>query len=291
MLLTFFDDPAGCFQILKCYLDDGPDCYTKTRLRVHVTLRYKVTERFIILGRLYMLAKKLALGGLVDMAYETIVDCEQSLTPTSCFAMASLVYGPDASAFDQPLKDWCLKHIENHFFALNDNENWWAEMMGPLEPNLGRHWADLVKANGSSVSASEDQDDQSLLEGIIYDMGSSGRAGIISVIEERSYANDVQRVLEEVWAEENSVSDDEWEKVEHEASEPGSPETTAAVVSNIGKDMMKGSENVKALGLLFKNDSAKARSVMGMDVIPVQLRSGTKGRFRGGRLLRLLRHC
>lgn len=291
MLLTFVDESPACFQILKYYLDEGPDRYTKTRLRVHVTLQYQLIDRFLILGKLQLLAKKLALEGLVNMAYDTILDGERSITPACCLAMATLIYAPE-SGFDKTLKDWCLKHVSNHFFALYEMDGWWKEVVHQLEPDLGRYWAKLVAANGCLMSAFEDKVDHAWLERIIHDMAKGGHAGIISVIEEYSYARDVQQVLEEVWDETKDASDDGWEDVEQTPvpGTPCSPRKTAAAVTNIGKNIVKRNGSSKTMSVFVAADSAKARSVMGMDVMPSKMMSSTRFRFRGGHLFRLLRH-
>ena len=292
MLLTFVDESSACFQILKSYLDEGPDRYTKTRLRIHITLQYQLIDRFLILGRLHLLAQKLALEGLMNMAYETILDGERSMTPASCFAMTTLIYAPEAG-FDKLLKDWCLKHVSNHFFALYEMDDWWKRVVHQLEPDLGRHWAKLVAANGCLMSAFEDKVDHVWLEKIIHDMAKGGHAGIISVIEEYSYARDVQQVLEEVWDEGKDESDDGWEDVEQTpvVGKPPSPTKTAATcVTHIGKKMMKRNSSAKTVSVFVGADSAKARAVMGMDVMPAKMLSSTRFRFRGGHLLRLLRH-
>jgi hypothetical protein len=287
MLLTFVDDPAACFQVLKYYLDEGPDCYTKTRLRVHVTLHYKMIERFVVLGRIYLLAKKLSLGGLMNMAYDAIVDSERCMTAGSSFIMASLVYAREAG-FDKPLKDWCLKHIENHFFALYEMEAWWTELADQLEPDLGRHWAQLVEANGCLKGTFEHKTDQAWLERIIHNLAQEGQPSIISVIEERSYAQDVQKILDEVWAEDRNASDEEWEEVDRAPGGSGSTETTGGAASIMSNDMIKRKRDQKTLSHLF-DECAKARSVMGMDVIQEQMMSSTRTKLRGGRLLRFLR--
>lgn len=287
MLLTFADDPAACFQVLKYYLDEGPDCYTKTRLRVHVTLHYKIIERFVILGRLYLLAKKLSLRGLMNMAYDAIVDSERCMTAGSAFIMASLVYAREAG-FDKPLKDWCLKHIGNHFFALYEMEAWWTELADQLEPDLGRHWAHLVEANGCLKGTFEHKSDQVWLERIIHNLAQEGHRSTISVIEEHSYAKDVQKILDEVWAEDRNASDEEWEEVDRAASGSSSTETTGGVASIMSNEMIKQTRSQKTLSHLF-DDCAKARSVMGMDMIQEQLMSSPRTKLRGGRLLRFLR--
>lgn len=226
------------------------------------------------------------------MAYETILDGERSVTSASCFAIATLVYAPEAG-FDKLLKDWCLKHVSNHFFALYEREDWWKEVVHQLEPDLGRYWAKLVAANGCLMSAFEDKVDHAWLEKIIHDMAKGGHAGIISVIEEYSYAKDVQQVLEEVWEEGRDASDDGWEDVEQTPvveKPPSSLRRTASTVTHIGKNMMRRNGNAKTLSVLVSADSAKARAVMGMDVMPAEMLSTTRFRFRGGQLLRLLRH-
>lgn len=292
MTLTF-EDPAACFHILKTYLDEGPDCYTKTRLRIYITLHYKMMDRFVILGKLYLLAKRLALGGLMNIAYENIVEGEQSITPPICFAMAGLVYDPKAE-FDKPLKDWCLKHVGGHFFALYDMDDWWTELEHQLEPELGHHWAKLIAANGCLVSALEGKGNQTWLVGIIHELAQEGHENIMSVIEECSYAKDVQRILGEVLAEEKDASDDGWEDVEQapDQDQPQSPQKSAAAINNIGMDMMKQSVSANTLSMFVNTESAKARSIMGMDQVPTQVMSSTKLRLRSnnGRLNKLLRH-
>ena len=289
MLLTF-EDPAACIQIVKNYLDEGPDCYTKTRLKVHVTLRYKMIDRFVVLVKLYILAQKLALGGLMDIAYENIVEGEQSITPPICFAMTALAYEPEVGV-DKSLKDWCLKLVGDHFFALYDMDEWWTEMEYQLDPELGRHWANLVTANGCLINVFEDKVERTWLAGIVNEMAQGGHVGIISIMEEYSYAKDVQHILEEVWAEDNETSDEDgWEDLEQAPDKSRSAKKSAAAINKIGMGMMKRDRS-SSLSNFLNDESAKARSVMGMDLKPAQLVSDTRFRFRGGRLLRLLRHC
>lgn len=290
MQLTFVNESPACFDILKYYLDEGPDRYNKTRLRVHVTLHYQMVDRFLILGRLHLLAKKLALGGLMNIAYETLVDGEQSITAADCRAIAILIYTPEA-AFDKVLKDWCLKHVSNHFFALYEMDDWWTAVVHQLEPDLGRHWAKLVAANGCLMSAFEDKVDHAWLERIIHDMAKGGHKGIISVIEEYSYTKDVQQVLEEVWDDSKDTSDDGWEDVEKTPAKPSSPRKSVATITKIGTNAVKRNCSTKTLDVYVNADSAKARSVMGMDTMPAKVMYSTRFRFRDAQLLRLLRQC
>ena len=267
MYITFMSDPAACFQIAQTYLDEGPDMYTKTRLRVHVTMNYRIVDRFIILIRLHSLATKLALPGLMDMAYEVIIEGERLITPSFCIAIASVVFSPDAG-FDGLLKDWCLKHVGYHFIALKDIKEW-NDNLKVLEPGLDEQWSKLMGANSAILAAIEEEADEKTLEKAISSMLAEGQGNAISVIEREEMT--VEEFIRKVKEDERGESDDDWEDVEELLGEEDQSSRDKKAREMLGltpaKDKGPAPKEISMSKSrsIVTSETAKARTVMGLD--------------------------
>lgn len=160
MHLTFVVDPAVCIQLAYKYLEEGPDVFHQTVLRVQLTMRYKLIDRSIILTRLYALAQKLALPGLMDMAFGVLSGGDDQIKAEDCLTLSSLVFAKTA-AFDKKIKDWCFEHVKTWFPVLS-NSDVWLEAMWNADLELRQKWSELVEVKASVLGtvdeATEDKE-------------------------------------------------------------------------------------------------------------------------------------
>lgn len=213
MILTFLSDPAVCFEVLKSYLDVGPDWFTKTHLRAYLLARYKAVDRFLIHARLYLLAKKLALPGLMEIAYGCLEDGERLMKPSHCVPITGLVFGVK-SGFDKLIKDWCMKHVGNHFAFLHITKEW-NELVPHLEPDFRAQWAKLVHANTAILTAIEEEAKDKALEEMLNQMENSHRRGVVSTIEDSANEMSVEEAINQVRSEsKDEPCNQEWEDIE-----------------------------------------------------------------------------
>lgn len=199
MQLNFENDPAECFEILKNYLDEGPDRYTQQSIRIHIGFRYTMINRFVILIKLYALAGKLGLLVLKHLAYECMEEAERLVQDSFCLTLASLIYGKKAG-FDKKLKGWCFKQISIHFRALLKSEEW-ADGVEWLDPELVAKWRDLVDTNESFESAVHNQAPPAFLERMVNNMPASRQGNLVSSIEERFKNMTREEVIRDVMLE------------------------------------------------------------------------------------------
>ncbi|KAL8726887.1 MAG: hypothetical protein Q9181_005895 [Wetmoreana brouardii] len=142
MHLTFVVDPAVCIDIVYKYLEDGPDIFRQTVLRVQLTMRYKLIDRSIILVRLYALAQKLDLPSLTEMTFGVLCSGDLQLTAANCLTLSSLVFAHTAG-FDKKLKDWCFDHVKQRHTEL-EGTALWNETLWKTEMELSQRWTQLM---------------------------------------------------------------------------------------------------------------------------------------------------
>lgn len=271
MQITFMSDPAACFQIARNYLDEGPDIYNMTRLRLFVTMNYRVVDRFIILVRLHLLAKKMALPGLMDMAYDAMVEGERLIIPPSCITIASVVFSKNAG-FDKLLKDWCVNLVRCHLIALKNIEEWY-DALETLEPELSEQWTMLLDIN-SAILAFIDEEASKRSVGkeaprkAVSGMSTEGHGNAITTVEKQDLT--VEELIKKVREEERRPSEDGWENVEQLIREDQTLADTKAR-ELLGIDPFrnmepegKGEPTTEAKAMV-PPEMAKARSVMGLD--------------------------
>ena len=141
MNLLFMNDPGVCFDVVKSYLESGPDCYPIMRLKVYITRLTTSADRFMVLIRLHKFAIKLKLNHLKVMAFEVMHDLEWEMSADCCPKIAQLVFAHQ-SPYDDIIKTWTLKHIA-HFYKKLRRSNTWAALVPILDPKLGEHWASM----------------------------------------------------------------------------------------------------------------------------------------------------
>ena len=217
-LLTFMSDPAACFEIVQQYLTEGPAVYTRVRLRVFVTIRYKLLDRLLVLIRLHALAHKLALPELESWAYDTIVELDRYVKPENCITLAGLVFASKAG-FQPNIKSWCLGHIAKSFYLLRDNKEW-RDLLWLLDVELfmrWEQWVELYIATESSSSTKSSSADGRTVEEVIIGMPTAElRYSANIAMQERTKAVCLQsstlRLLEEENARTDKDDDDdnEW---------------------------------------------------------------------------------
>ena len=139
--LHFMNDPGVCFDVVKTYLENGPDCYPMRRLKIYITRLTKDADRFMVLIRLHKFAMKLKLIHLKNMAFEVIHDLEWEMSAECCPKIAELVFAHQSS-YDDTIKTWILKHI-GHFHKKLSRSNTWAALVPISDPELGQHWATM----------------------------------------------------------------------------------------------------------------------------------------------------
>lgn len=265
MIFTFLNDPAVCFEIVKHYLNEGPDCYTRTRLRVYLLVRFKVVDRFLIHGRLYLLANKLALPGLMVIAYECLEEAERLMSPAHCVTMTSLVFGVN-SGFDKLIKDWCMKHVGIHFAVLHITKEW-NELVPYLDSDFRATWARLVHANVAILTAIEEEADDKALEEMINQMEQSHRGGVVSAIEDPANEMSFEEVINQVRSEtKDHHCDEEWEDIELQTlkknkAADGTKEKTKPGIFKVSR---RARPWAKTRTTVPNTNSAKARELMGI---------------------------
>lgn len=281
-LLTLIVDPAVCFEAVKHYLEEGPDIYNIDRLRVSITINHTVTERFCILARLYWLAKKLSLAGLMGMAYQSLLASERLMGPHSCIAVAKLIYAGNGG-YDRCLKDWCLKHIGHHFNHLREMAEW-PDVLHFLSPELRNQWDKLERVNRCVVATLKGAANEEILEEVVNNMAKTGAPGVISAIETRLHHMTFDEAVKDVMAEACEQSDDDWEAVEKAFAKDSSPKLTKAraMLGLINTNVTEKYSDTASP--VFGMESAKARTVMGIDYVPrlVSPKKRAERAHRGG---------
>ncbi|KAI4174982.1 MAG: hypothetical protein LQ343_002009 [Gyalolechia ehrenbergii] len=149
MRLTFVVDPAVCLEIAYKYLEEGPDIFQQTILRVQLTMRYKLVDRLIILVRLHSLAKKLALPGLMDMAFGVLSEGGPQIRAPECITLSSLIFAKTAN-FDRKLKEWCIDHVTRYLPQL-EHSQLWQKVLWKADLELAHRWKQLLDTKGSRL--------------------------------------------------------------------------------------------------------------------------------------------
>lgn len=266
MILTFLYDPAVCLEIARSYLDEGPDRYTKTRLRAYLFSRYNIVDRFRIHCRVYLLAKKLGLPGLMEIAYGCLEDAERLMKPSHCIAVTSLVFGAQ-SGFDKLIKDWCMKHVRIHLTVLH-MERKWNQLLPRLESNFKAQYARLVEDNAAILTAIEEEAEERALEEEMNQIERERQAAVVPATERSRSETSVVEITDSVRREhQDDPNGEEWEDIERQT-----PRDDRAVVRS-RKKMKRGKlNNSRASKLQAKTrtpmpdtPSAKAREFLGID--------------------------
>lgn len=168
MVIEFLVDPAVCFDIVQKYLEQGVDVFKPVSLLVSLTMRYKIVDRCLILTRLHLLASKLALPGLANMAFEVLDSVEKFVDASVTLTISSLIFGKKWS-FDKQLKDWCFKHVSTHLLELKQMPEW-RECLRKTDHELSKRWGGLTNKNAYLINVAEAAAEQRFVEGLARDM-------------------------------------------------------------------------------------------------------------------------
>lgn len=179
--LRFINDPSAAFEIVVSYLNMGPDRYTCIRMQSEVTLEYDIgIDRLLIFAKAHLFAKKLALPGLMNMAYQALLESDGLMRASYCTGMATHIFEVNGH-FDRTIKDWLLKYIGSYFAILLDNEEW-KRLVPSLDPDINHHWSRMVHANASMLAALDNEPNQNVLWQI-EDLPQQDQAGASSTLE------------------------------------------------------------------------------------------------------------
>lgn len=283
-MITFMNDPAVCFYIVQLYLEYGPDRFNKTKLRVHITMKYQVIDRFVILVRLHHLAMKLELPILVEMAYSCLIEADRLMQPGHLYQITSLIYTKKAG-YDKILKEWCFKHISNQFIALAQSKDW-NEVLEVCERGITIKWTALATANQKILDAlGEENKDKNGVEKIVREMNVADQKAITRAFEGREKTLD--ELMSEVKVEASDDEEDSWEDIGFPARQSSPTDDTKArevLGLPITPKLSIESNNRHSFG-----DNAKARAVMGIDLgISHGIGKAKRTKISRKRLMRLL---
>ncbi|KAL8751329.1 MAG: hypothetical protein Q9199_006500 [Rusavskia elegans] len=271
MILTFLLDPAVCIETAYKYLEEGPDVFQQTILRVQLTMRYKLVDRSIILIKLYSLAQKLALPLLAHMAFGVLAEGDHQLTVSDCITLSSLIF-ERRGVFDRKLKEWCICRIRNFVPELRQS-TFWQEVIWNVDAELEQRWSYLLEEEVPPRLDTVDETtaDQGLLSAPNQSPSCNPSPRSTSTIKSKEEA--FQDILEDIRLHEEAF-DREWDTTEALAASSRSHGTTSKVVRLLGPLEssppvgLKREENwpkgmSPSPSMLFSPGLDKARYVMG----------------------------
>ncbi|KAL8709626.1 MAG: hypothetical protein Q9220_005718 [cf. Caloplaca sp. 1 TL-2023] len=276
MILTFIVDPATCIDIAYRYLEQGPDIFQQTVLRVQLTMRYKLVDRSIILVRLYALAQKLALPGLMDMAFGVLGEGDQHLQASDIVSVSSLVFAR-TMGFDMKLRDWCFMHVQKWFSGMRESLIW-REVLHKADPELLQRWSVLIDEEAARLKAVNGGVEDGEMHRLI-DCMTSGAATNDSSSTTTSKEQAFQDVLDE-FAHRSEETDDEWETSENLLASSENRGTSSKILRLLGdlgpstpsklrKEMSVSHGLTSGPGSPFSPGIDKARFVMGYPGSPL----------------------
>ena len=180
MHLHFMNDPGVCFEVVKAYLENGPDCYPMLRLKVYITRLAKNADRFLVLIRLHKLATKLELVHLRNMAFEVLQELDWEMSAECCPKIAQLVFAQQ-SPYDKSIKLWTLKHI-GHFYKKLSRSNTWTSLVPTLDPELGQHWATMIASGVCVLSMIAEEATDEAVSGVLAGFSSPAKNSAVSAV-------------------------------------------------------------------------------------------------------------
>ena len=142
--LEFHETSVSCLQVIKEYLEGGPDLYTEDTLRGYATQETATRKvyNFLLLVDVHKLAVKLGLNSLMHLAYALLYHLESSVTPRDCINLISLVFNTNHH-FNNALQNWFLEQVDRHFDSLSGSCEW-ANAMVKSSTEFKVLWADVT---------------------------------------------------------------------------------------------------------------------------------------------------
>ena len=243
------NDPAVCFEIVLQYLTEGPEAYDRTRLRVFVTIHYKIVERLLVLIRLHALVHKLDLPNLESMAFDSIIELDRYIKPEHCVTLAGLVFTSKAG-FQPVIKRWCLGHVFASFHYLKNNKEW-RDLLWLLDVELFMQWEQWVEFHSAMASSPHSSSDSPLAEEVLIGMPTSELWSHPEyALQEKAQGIDTGSTLRLLEEESALTDDDDWKD-----PELGLP----ANKSKVGTDDFPRSTKAKnMLGIMDDRASTKS---------------------------------
>ena len=181
MSLHFMNDPGACFDVVKTYLESGPERYPMQRLKIYITRLTKGADRFMVLIRLHKFAIKLKLIYLENLAFEAIHELEWEMDAAFCPKIAQLVFAHQSS-YDDIIKIWILKHI-GHFYKKLSRSNTWAALVPILDPELGHHWFTMNICQVQVLSMIAEEATDEAVSDALADFSTPAKTTAVSAIE------------------------------------------------------------------------------------------------------------
>ncbi|KAL8924683.1 MAG: hypothetical protein Q9172_002585 [Xanthocarpia lactea] len=230
-ILTFLLDPAVCIEIAYKYLDEGPDVFQQTILRVQLTMRYKLVDRSIILVKLYSLAQKLALPLLMDMAFGVLAEGDDQLTASDCISLSSLIF-EKRGVFDRILKEWCICRIRTCVPELRQSR-FWQEVLWDVDTELEQRWSCLLEEEIlRRLDAVDEALDNQRLQPPSH-QSPSGNPSSRSSSTSKSKEEAFEEILDDIRQHEEAI-DREWDTTEALAASSRSHGTSSKVLRLLG---------------------------------------------------------
>ena len=183
MLISFMTDPAAVFDLIKRYLEDGPDLFDLNHLRLHVYRRYNLIERETVLVRLARMAHNMELSYLHEMVYEILLDESRFITAQVLPLLAGLIFGL-RGYYHPKVKEWCLVNIGHHFLELKTSRQW-ANCLRVSDPALRVEWRHMCTLNDEILYTYENISDEQILERKIHRMSFAEQDRAISYLGEK----------------------------------------------------------------------------------------------------------
>ena len=283
MLISFMIDPAAVFDIIKRYLEEGPDRFDLTNLRVHLYRRYTTIERETVLVRLCRMAHNMELAYLCEMAYDVLVDESRFITAPMLPMLAGLIFASRAN-YHSKIKEWCLVHVGRHFLELRTSRQW-ANCLRVSEQQLSDEWSVMLEQNEEILYTFENDSDEKVLEKKIHRMSFQEQDRAISVLgEKRTQDDNTADELARSNFRNGPDEEEEWEDL----NTPSSGGDTKTAVD--GDDEVTVGPATPREGVSRSNsaENAKARHVMGIDCPEIASPSGKKLRRKRGKISSIL---
>ena len=142
--LEFHENGVACLQVIKEYLEDGPDIYTADTLRRYATQETATRKvyDFLLVVYVHKLAAKLGLQSLMNLAYAVLYQLECWVTPRDCINLIGLVFNTNHH-FDNAIQNWLLEQVDRHFYSLSGSCEW-ANVMVKSSTEFKVLWANVT---------------------------------------------------------------------------------------------------------------------------------------------------
>ena len=191
MTITLTHDQALCFEVVKNYLEDGPDRYGIGKIGDFANDHYKGSSVFDFLGRLASFAEKLGLAVLVHGVHRVIFQLEDNLEHLDLIILAHIFY-EEGARFGPTLKKWIFRQLTNRFHEMNTS-SMWATWLPTVNPDLRQDWTELV-AKREEVKAKKGKKKVTFAEGADEEKMKKKRNGATVAT---SFEDDEEKAIDE----------------------------------------------------------------------------------------------